>query len=167
MQVEYVNPFIVGAVEVFREVANIDLKKAGVSLKESPIPSNEIALVMGVRGFLEGQVVYSFKTHTAERVVSAMMPNTSEDVRREYQESAVATLANMITGRATIMLAGAQHILSVTPPYVVVGKDAAKFEFVQCKTISALFSSRFGTMEVNVALVAAKHFEDKHVHFTF
>ncbi len=152
MQVEYINPFIISAIEIFEKVANIELKKSNLTLKKSTAPTNEISIVIGVTGNFEGQVVYSFKQHTAQRVVSCMMPNASPEKQKAYMESAISSLANMITGRATILLAGKEKVIYITPPYVVIGKENKDVRFLEMTALSAEFTSRFGTLEINVAL---------------
>jgi CheY-specific phosphatase CheX len=151
MQVEYINPFIIGALEVFEQVANIELKKTSILVKSSTFPENEIAIVMGVHGYLTGQVVYSFKDHTAQRVVACMMPNSTAEQQNEYLLSAIASMANMITGRATILLAGRDKIIYLTPPIVKLNSKNQN-EFLQKKSLSLIFSSRFGSIEINVSL---------------
>lgn len=152
---EYLNPFIIGALEVFDEVAQIELKKSEVTLKDSTVPANEIAIVMDVSGYLTGQVVYSFKEHTAERIVQAMMPRSTPEKRAEYLYDALSSMANMITGHATILLAGHDHVILITPPVVRIGVKN-KAEYLQRKTISVVFTSRFGSMEVNISLALTK-----------
>ncbi len=152
MKVEYVNPFIISAVEVFEKVARIELKKSGVQLKKNTHPSNEICVVINISGDFIGQVVYSFKRHTAERVVSSMMPDSPPDKQMEYLESALSSLANMITGRATILLAGKEKVIYITPPEIIIDKNVGNHNFLTLPTISAEFTSRFGTLEINVAL---------------
>jgi CheY-specific phosphatase CheX len=155
MLAEYLNPFIIGALEVFDEVAQIELKKSDVVLKENTAPGNEIAIIMDVTGYLTGQVVYSFKEHTAQRIVQAMMPKSTPEKQAEYLYDALSSMANMITGHATILLAGREQVILITPPLVRVGpKNMA--EFLQRKTISVVFNSRFGSMEVNISLVLTK-----------
>ena len=58
---------------------------------------------------------------------------------------------NMITGRATIYLAGKEHIIQITPPHININ-DRNKPEYLVYPTIRGNFSSRFGTLEINVAL---------------
>ncbi len=151
MEVEFINPFIVGAVEVFEKIANIELKKSNVEIKKSSAPTNEIVIVFGVVGYVEGQVVYSFKRHTAERVVNFMMPDSPQDKINMYFESALGSISNMITGRATVLLAGKENVITITPPLIVIEKNI-EVNYVDMLTVSASFSSRLGTLEINVAL---------------
>lgn len=151
MDVKYINPFIIGALDIFEEVANIELKKSTIELKLSTTPSNDIAIVIGVSGYIEGQVVYSLKPHTAGRIVNCMMPGATPQKQQEYFYSALCSLANMITGRATILLAGAEHIIRITPPVVVLNKKG-EIKFIEHRTINIQFTSRFGTIEMNIAI---------------
>jgi CheY-specific phosphatase CheX len=151
MIVDYVNPFIIGAIEVFEEVASIELKKTDVVLKNNTASDADIAIIFGVSGYLTGQVVCSFKEHTAQRVVQSMMPNSTPQQQAEYLFSALSAMANMITGRATILLAGKNNVIYITPPMVKI-HNQSPVEFMQGKTISVNFSSRFGSIEINVSL---------------
>lgn len=154
MEVEYINPFIIGAIEIFEKIAMIELKKSGVKITKSTQPSNEIGIIFGIKGYLKGQVVYSFKDHTAQRIVSCMMPNSTAEKQVEYFESALSALANMITGRATILLAGKEHIIYITPPLINLNQShLQEIKYLDVPTISADFTSRFGTLEINVALL--------------
>jgi CheY-specific phosphatase CheX len=152
MEVEFINPFIIGAIEIFEKVAKIELKKSEVKMLKSTHPSNEICIAFGVFGYLTGQAVYSFKPHTAERVVSCMMPNSSIEKQKEYFDSALGALANMITGRATILLAGKEQIIRITPPIININNKSDSFQYVGLPTISVTFTSRFGSLEINIAL---------------
>ncbi len=151
MEVEYINPFIISAIDIFDKVAQIELKKSEVGLTKGTQPLNEICIIFGIVGYLNGQVVYSFKQHTAQRVVSCMMPDSNPEKQAEYFESALSSLANMITGRATILLAGKKNIIQITPPIININNNK-NTEYVNFPTIRANFTSRFGTLEINVAL---------------
>ncbi len=152
MEVEYINPFIIGAIEIYEKVAKIELKIQEVTVIKTTKPSNEISIIFSVFGYLSGQVIYSFKEHTAERIVSCMMPNSSPEKQREYFESALSSLANMITGRATILLAGMENIIHITPPVINAHDKNTNMQYMNSLTISCVFASRFGSLEINVAL---------------
>ncbi len=151
MEVEYLNPFIISAIDIFEKVAQIELKKSEVKLTKGTQPTNEICIIFGVVGYLNGQIVYSFKHHTAQRVVSCMMPDSDAKKQEEYFESALGSLANMITGRATILLAGKERVIQITPPVININNNK-KAQYLNFPTVCANFSSRFGTLEINVAL---------------
>ena len=151
IKAEYVNPFISNAIIVFEQLAGIELKKTVLKKKPDPSPDNDVSIIVGVAGFVEGQVVYSLKKHTADRIAMSMIADSNKHSNSEILKSAIAEIANIITGRATISLSGKDRVLNITPPVVIVGKDY-NIELVKLDTIAVYFTSRFGTMEINIAL---------------
>ena len=150
MKGELINPFISSTISVFEQMANIRLEKAGISLKDSPIPSNEISIVIGINGFIQGQIVYSLKAHTAQRFVQAMVPIGTQ-ITDELIKASLGELTNIITGQTTIELSGKNRILHITPPTIMVGKTSI-VNFVKLKTIAVELGSRLGTIEINIAI---------------
>ena len=151
MKAQWVNPFIANAISVIEQLANIKFEKTDLTVKEDTTPTNEVSIIIGITGFIQGQVVYSLKEHTAQRIAQAVRPNESVKVDSDFIESSIAEIANIITGRATIELSGEDKILLITPPSVVMGKDYS-ISFLKLKTISVSLGSRFGTIEVNIAI---------------
>ena len=151
MRAEFINPFIKSAIDVLDQLADLKLEKTELTLREDPTPSNEISIIIGITGFIQGQVVYSLKSHTAERIAQSMKPNTSVQVDQEFIESAMAEMANIITGRSTIELSGQDRKLHITPPSIIIGRDF-KIQFIKSKTICVNLGSRFGTIEINIAV---------------
>ena len=151
MKAAWVNPFISNAVDVIEQLAHIKFEKTDLTIKEDTTPSNEISIVIGITGFIQGQAVYSLKEHTANRIAQAVRPNEKVNVDKEFIESSIAEIANIITGRATIELSGEDNVLFITPPSVIMGKDYS-ISFLKLKTISVSLASRFGTMEINIAI---------------
>jgi chemotaxis protein CheX len=151
MKAEWINPFISNAISVFEQMANLTLERTNLTLKEDPTPSNDISIIVGITGFIQGQVVYSLKDHTAQRIAQAIAPKSATKIDSAFVESSIAEVANIITGRTTIQLSGEDKILHITPPTIVIGRDFS-LSFVKLKTISVNLSSRFGTVEVNIAI---------------
>lgn len=151
MKAEWINPFISNAIEVFEQMANLKLEKTNLTVKEDPTPSNDISIIVGIAGFIQGQVVYSLKDHTAQRIAQALAPKSTTKIDAAFVESSIAEVANIITGRTTIQLSGKDKILHITPPTIIIGKDYT-ISFVKLKTIVVNLSSRFGTIEVNIAI---------------
>ncbi len=151
MKAEWMNPFISNAISVIEKLANIKFEKANIAVKEDTTPTNDISIIIGITGYIEGQVVFSLKEHTAQRIAQAVRPNELIVVDEDFIESSIAEISNIITGRATIELSGDDHIIYITPPTIVMGKDY-NITFVKLKTISVNLASRFGTIEINIAM---------------
>ncbi len=150
MKGELINPFISATISVFQQMANIKLEKAGVSIKDSPVPSNEISIVIGINGFLQGQVVYSLKAHTAQRFAQALVP-MGTPITDDLMKASLGELTNIITGQTTIELTGKNRILHITPPTIIVGKSNL-VNFVKIQTLAVELGSRVGTIEINIAI---------------
>ncbi|AHC15100.1 chemotaxis protein CheX [Salinispira pacifica] len=154
MKAQIANPFITSAVKVFRKEIGVELTRKSLTKKTSPMPSLHISIIIGVTGPVRGQVVYSMDQSFAESVSKAMLPGKLPAEVRKMTHSAVSELANMITGMASIDLAGEDKLISITPPTVFTG-PALRIDFLNLPTVSLNFLSQFGTMEVNIALADA------------
>ena len=66
-------------------------------------------------------------------------------------KSAVGEIGNIVTGQATIKLAGSDRRLDLTPPTVVTGKEL-ELDFLSIPTVSLQMLSTMGALEINVAL---------------
>lgn len=151
MKAEYANPFITSAVRVFQKEIGIDLSRKSLSKKTSPMPSQNVSIIIGVTGPLRGQVVYSMDENFAKAVCRAMLPGKLPAELNKLTHSAVSELANMITGMASIELAGEDSLINITPPTVFSG-PALRIDFLNLPTISLGFLSQMGSMEINIAL---------------
>ena len=158
MKAEWVNPFITNAISVLEQLGNIQFKKTDTLVKTNTAPSNEISIIIGITGYIEGQVVYSLKEHTAQRIALEVRPNENILVDSNFIQSSIAEISNIITGRATIDLSGENEIIHITPPTVIIGQNYA-INFIKLKTISVNLSSRFGTIEINIAIQESKKYK--------
>jgi chemotaxis protein CheX len=150
MKAEYANVFIQSATNVFRREIGVSLSRKGLSKKSAPVPSLPICIVIGITGAIRGQVVYSMDTNFAFSVTKAMIPNKLPTELRKLTNSAVSEVANMITGQASIALAGEDRIIHLTPPAVLTGSDM-KVDFLAIPTICLGMISEIGSMEINIA----------------
>lgn len=152
MKAEYANIFIRSAIEVFQKEVNITLSRQGLAKKSAPIPSLPVSIILGTTGFLRGQVVYSMDENFAFNVAHAMLPNRLPAEVKKLENSAVSEIANIITGQASIALAGERNKINLTPPAVFSGKNVS-VDFLSVPTLSLSLLSEIGALEINIALV--------------
>ena len=150
MRAEFANVFITGAMRVFTHEIGINLSRKSLTRKNAPVPSLPISIVIGITGGIRGQVVYSMDTNFAYSVTKAMIPNKLPSELRKLTNSAVSEIANMITGQASITLAGEDKLIHLTPPAVFSGTDMT-VDFLSIPTICLSFISEIGSLEINVA----------------
>ena len=150
MKAEYANVFIRSATGVFKSEIGVALSRKSLTKKSAPVPSLPICIVIGITGAIRGQVVYSMDSNFAYSVTKAMIPNKLPNELRKLTNSAVSEIANMITGQASIALAGEDRIIHLTPPAVLTGNDM-KVDFLAIPTICLSMISEIGSMEINIA----------------
>ncbi len=154
MKAEFANPFIKAAVDVVASELKVKLSRKELKLKTKPEPTLPTFIIIGVTGFVQGQVVYAMDSNFSYEVAKAMLPGKLPADLKKLEHSAICELANMITGKASIDLAGEQNVINITPPAVFTG-DAIKIDFLNLPTISLSFISSVGVIEVNIALTQA------------
>lgn len=151
MKAEYANIFITSAVHVFKKELNITLTRQSLVKKSAPIPGLPICIVLGITGDIKGQVVYSIDRSFAQDITHSMLPNKLPHELRQYINSAAGEIGNMITGQASIALAGQDKVIQLTPPSVLTGTEIV-VDFLQIPTICLRLISELGTLEINIAI---------------
>lgn len=151
MKAKYANPFVNAAVMTFKKELNVELQRNSLTAKTAPVPSKDLSIIIGVTGSVRGQVVYSLDQNVAFSVAKAMLPDMHPLDQKNMTKSAVSELANIITGQASIVLAGDSNRIDLTPPVVFSGHPGS-MDFLSIQTISISFLSVIGSLEVNIAL---------------
>jgi chemotaxis protein CheX len=151
MKAEYANPFITAAVTTFKKELGVNLNRNSINVKNAPVPSKEVSIIIGVTGAVRGQVVYSMDDNVAMAVAKAMLPGKVPAELKKLANSAVSELANIITGQASIILAGESNRIDITPPAVFSG-GGASIDFLTLQTICLSFLSEIGALEINIAM---------------
>jgi len=148
----FVNPFIQAGINVVQQIANIDVRRGHLSYKDQPEPSYGVCIIVGVYGFLKGQVVYSMKTEVAKRLVDKMLDGKSPEERKLLFLDTLGELANMITGNATALLSeNKDHTLKITTPAIATGENLNIMLIPKPTLILGLYT-QYGPIEISVAL---------------
>lgn len=122
MKVEYINPFVESAINVLSEMTGKDFQRGDLSLKQSPMITKGLVIVIGVAGQIEGRVMYDMETTTALRIAGLMM---GEEVNEfdEMVASALGELGNIVSGMAISKLNDLGYEFDITPPTLLVVKN--------------------------------------------
>ncbi|MCL2155069.1 MAG: chemotaxis protein CheX [Leptospirales bacterium] len=148
---EYINPFLEAATVVFKSILKVDLRRGKLIIKENPIPSMDIAIIIGITGVITGEIVYSMSFPMVEKIAEILIPGlTEEQIKSEYKDI-VGELANMITGNAMNLFASSGNFIDITTPTVIEGKD---FNITMLKqtTLGITLYCTMGQLEMNIAL---------------
>ena len=148
---EYVNPFLEAASAVFKSVLNVDLRRGKLIIKEHPQPSQDVAILIGITGSINGEVVYSMGYPMVQKIAEILSPGlTPQQIEIEHKDI-IGELANMITGNAMNLFAYSGKTIDITTPTVVSGRDFT-ITLMKQTTLGINLYSPYGQLEMNVAL---------------
>lgn len=150
LNAEYINPFLEAASIVFKSILNVDLRRGKLVIKKSPVPSMEIAIIIGIVGGITGEIVYSMDFNMVKKISSALIPGmTDEQIKTEYKDI-MGEIANMITGNAMNLFASTNKIIDITTPTVT--DKTIEYNYIEHTTLGMTLYSPMGQLELNIAL---------------
>jgi chemotaxis protein CheX len=123
MKAEFINPFLMECQNIFREVAGMDIIYSGTTIKNSSVPVQDIAVLIGVTGDLKGYIVLNISEKFTKQIASNMMGGMEVSELNELSKSAVAELGNMIMGRVSTSLSEKKIRIDITPPSIMTGHN--------------------------------------------
>jgi chemotaxis protein CheX len=150
VKAEFVNPFVISAVQVLQTETKSEVSKGGVTLEDSPLVSDEVTVLIGVVGRAQGLVLYGMSEATAKGLVSVMTGETITSFDG-MAESAVAEIGNVITGLASGELERAGFPCKIAPPSVVVGRGTS-ISTLSIKRLVLPLTTKYGDVTVHIAL---------------
>ncbi|MDD5936826.1 MAG: chemotaxis protein CheX [Clostridiales bacterium] len=120
INVEYINPFLVAASKVLKDMVFIDVKVGKPYTKEAVFGDKSLLIMLGVTGEMTGQVILTFDNDVALDVASkmCMMQLPALD---ELAESAISELCNMILGNTATVFSTKGIAIDITPPTICKG----------------------------------------------
>ena len=141
LDVKLINPFLQATVEMFKNMAGINLTVGKPELSDL-IFSNEIYVVQaGLTGNLKGQVLLVFEEVNAKFTASSMMGGMPIDELNELACSALNEMCNMIMGNSATIFSTLDIFIDITPPMFLRG---SKLEFqsdIQALKIPLVYGS--------------------------
>ena len=121
MNVKFANSFLSSTFNVFPQFGITDIKKNGVSIKESKIESFGVMVILGIVGDFKGNVIYSTTSEAAMSIASAMMMGAPVPALDDIAQSAIAELTNMLTATAATCLFTEGISVNISTPALMQG----------------------------------------------
>ncbi len=149
MDSSYITPFVKSVQNVFEMMLQLEVAIGQPKLKRNDEPSFDVSGIIGMSGDVEGAVVLSFPTATAERVVS-LFTGTQLDHAHEDFPDAIGELCNMVTGGAKAQFTG--RSVNISCPSVVIGPSHKVFGRKDVICIQLPCSSDAGEFTVEVTI---------------
>ena len=151
MNAEYVNAFLVPAVEVLRKLARVRVRRGRVRRVEDVHVGGNLSVLIGLQGGLSGAVVLTASREVARALaVRVAGPDTESDrdVHAVWTE-----VANMIVGNATGFLERLGLRETLTPPAVLDG-NGVYLEFGEgVENVVLPLETDLGRVDMIVSLV--------------
>lgn len=151
MKVEYINPFVSGSSLVFEQILGNKPVPGKLSARPQLFTSNAINIVCGVTGDVAGQVIYGLSQPTALKIASRMIGQQCKEFD-ELVASAIAELANMISGNSITMLSQQGFTSDITPPTIIKGTNVRISSSDIPVIVIPLDIEGFGEVQTNVCL---------------
>lgn len=149
---KYVNPFIEAAMKVVTQITGIEVRRGHLSYKGKVEPSHGVSIIIGIYGYLVGQVVYSMDNALADRLLDKLLVGKSPQERKIMFVDTLGELANMITGNATALLNQRKdHALKITTPAIATG-DNLSINLVPKPALVLGLYTQYGPIEISIAV---------------
>jgi chemotaxis protein CheX len=152
-RLEIIAPFVEAAGRVLQQECGEQVGKGKVHQVKSAQTAGAVSAMIAVTGDVAGLVIYSMNEQTALYIAGKMMGETITELG-EIGQSAIAELANVITGQAGIRLESAGYSSDMSPPVLVQGLGATIATFNLTRVVVPVTMSA-GTFNIDIAIKEA------------
>lgn len=150
INVEYINPFLMAATSIIKDICQIELKVGKPYVKETAFASDSVIIMIGVTGEMRGSVIIALAYNKALEIASNMMMGMPVTELDEMSTSAISELGNMIMGNAATILSTKGIGIDITPPTLCRGNLTITQSYT--KNICIPLSGDDITIELDVAV---------------
>lgn len=152
MKVDYLNPFVEATIYVVTQcVANADIRRGQLNLRQDPHLSAGISTYVGLTGQLRGRVIYDMSKQTAINIATVMNDEPQVGMNNMVR-STINELANMITGNAAIRLSEAGFKVDITPPTFIVGQNTEVYSYRSMGHLIIPIETRCGEITLSISV---------------
>ncbi|TCP54738.1 chemotaxis protein CheX [Tumebacillus sp. BK434] len=122
MHGQIIVPFLESAQQVLQMMTTVALTPGTVATAAPDLHTHHVWIRIDLKGDVDGQVAFGLAPEMALKIASAMMGGFELSQFDEMSQSAVAELANMISGNACMQLSNNGMAIDITPPQVQMGE---------------------------------------------
>lgn len=151
MSFEHIDAFVKAASTVIGNMISPDMEAGKPFFNDEPLEKYEVAVLVGVLGDLQGQVICGMSQTTAKAIITRMLGSEVKEID-QLGASAICELKNIIVGTASTNLSLKGFRCNITPPLFL--KDRVIPEFLKhIHTALAIpIKGPFGEIDMNLAL---------------
>ncbi len=151
MDVNYINPFLQGTLEVLKTMASITATPGKPCIKTSNAAAGDISGIIGITGDATGSLAISFTEPCICQVVNSMLGENHTTINAEIID-AVGELTNVISGAARNLMEKQGIKAFAAIPTVVHGKNHSINAIYNIPSIIIPFTTQAGPFFVDVCI---------------
>ncbi len=115
------DPLCTAACQAIREMTGVEAALQSVHRRAAPAALGDIAAVLELSSSLNGLLVASFSTRTAEALARQVLADVQEELTPALVQDCMGEITNVIAGQAKALLHGTPQHFSFSPPLVQPG----------------------------------------------
>ena len=150
INVEYINPFLMAATNIIKDICQIDMQVGKPYVKQTAFADDSVIIMIGITGEMRGSVIIALTYNKALEIASNMMMGMPVTELDEIATSAISELGNMIMGNAATILSTKGVRIDITPPTLCRGNLTITQSYT--KNICIPLSGDDITIELDVAV---------------
>jgi chemotaxis protein CheX len=155
MDVQFINPFLEGTMDVLKTMAMVEPQVGKPYMKKDNQAKGDVSAIIGMTGSARGSLALSFSEACILKIVSNMLGENYMEINDEVRD-AVGEITNMISGVARKNLESLGFNILAAIPTVVSGKDHAILHVLGGPSIIIPFETGDGPFFVDVCLNDAR-----------
>ena len=150
VNVEFVNPFLVSAVNVIKTMANTEVKPGKPFVKSDRISKGDVTGIVGLRGVqAKGSMAITFTGPAILHIYSQMLGENAEEISDAVVDC-VGEITNMICGGAKTILSEKGYKFELAIPSMIAGKNHMVFHKTNGKIICIPFDTIAGSFFLEI-----------------
>ena len=122
MLADCITPFVDSSKKVLDEFCRVKAVKGTAYQKKDTFEGDSIVVLIGVVGEMKGQIIFSMNEEAALYLAYTMMGGADIEKLTEMAKSAIAELANIISGNAMTIFSSKNIKMGISPPTIFTGK---------------------------------------------
>ncbi|PWJ49510.1 chemotaxis protein CheX [Faecalicatena contorta] len=152
MENKYADIFINAWYTVLESFSSKPIMLAEVHPSKTPADNQDILVLMGVIGDVNGQVILSMNVKTGQALASEMLGGMEVTDQDELVTSAIGEICNMIMGNACLHIASTDTGVDITPPTIICNQTFPQPPISPSYKIS-LYLENLDEIDFNVEIV--------------
>jgi len=150
MDARVINPFITVCFSILETILGEVPQRGTPAAQAADCTCHQVNVMVGFTGALTGNVIYGMPLTTADKIASIMI-GTPVRTFDSMAASAIAELANMISGNVLMELSSIGLECDMTPPTIVRGRNV-KMSTLDIPAIAIPFTTNVGELTVVVGV---------------